>query len=113
MALELVSKSPARQDTTSSTVSTSSVGSSRSTHIVYNPRTFKLDALDQEDFEHCKGLIRTNSPGRSLDADLYMNVGSEKNPVKARYATVDVGKLGWRISLQRLLGMHQDIYVQA
>ena len=42
-----------------------------------------------------------------------MDVGSEKNPVKARYATVDVGKLGWRISLQRLLGMHQDIYVQA
>lgn len=63
--------------------------------------------------ENTKGLVRTNSPGRSLDANLYMDVGSEQHPVKARYGTVDIGKLGWVISMQRLLGMHQDIYVQA
>ena len=63
--------------------------------------------------EKTPGLIRTDSPGHSLDACLYMNVGSVKQPVRSRYATVDIGKLGWVISMQRWMGMHQQIYVRA
>ena len=63
--------------------------------------------------EKTPGLIRTDSPGKSLDACLYMNVGSEEKPVRSRYATVDIGKLGWVISMQRWMGMYQEIYVRA
>ncbi|MCJ1234009.1 hypothetical protein MMC14_001967 [Varicellaria rhodocarpa] len=118
MAAEVpqIARQPSRQDSDSSTSSkssTTSTSSTRSRHIVYNPKTFKLNTLSQEDFEKTPGLIRTDSPGKSLDACLYMNVGSEKKPVRSRYATVDVGKLGWVISMQRWMGMHQEIYVRA
>jgi len=102
-----------RNSPTPSELSTSSTASTTSMPIIYDSKTSKLEiAQSFEDIENDADLMEADANGRSLSAELKLNIGSKLKPIMTHFAWVDLSSLSRQAKNERRSGRINSIYIR-